>query len=187
MPLSRTWHEPDIGGQPAAVLTNSEPWGRVGREYLIGHFFGGQNFRRTKFFGGQNFRHHLKISAVLSDENFSMVSYFPIHFTRKICFILIWHVLNFSGQNISADKIFGGQNFSADKIFGSNSDFRQFCPPKFCPIRYQVMVRWGSGFFQKSGRSVKYFISKKGRALFRKKYGTKTFFDQKPYLMTWNY
>ena len=32
-------------------------------------------------------------------------------------------------------KYFGGQNFSADKIFGSKSDFRQFNPPKFCPIR----------------------------------------------------
>ena len=51
-------------------------------------------------------------------------------------FLIIWHVLDFSGQNISADKIFGGQNFSADKIFGSKSNFRQFCPPKFCPIRY---------------------------------------------------
>ena len=34
-----------------------------------------------------------------------------------------------------SDKIFGGQNFSADKIFGTNSNFRQFCLPKFCPIR----------------------------------------------------
>ena len=63
-------------------------------------------YRRTKFFGGQNFRHQ------------------------------VLDVLDFSGQNISADKIFGGQKFSADKIIGSKSDFRQFCPPKFCPIRY---------------------------------------------------
>ena len=39
-------------------------------------------FRRTKFFGGQNFRHQVEISAVLSNEIFS-VSYFPIQFTRK--------------------------------------------------------------------------------------------------------
>ena len=38
-------------------------------------------------------------------------------------------------DNILADKIFGGQNFSADKIFGTNSKFRKFCPPKFCPIK----------------------------------------------------
>ena len=36
----------------------------------------------------------------------------------------------FIGQN------FGGQNIQADKIFGRKSEFRQFCPPKFCPIRY---------------------------------------------------
>ena len=52
--------------------------------YLIG-----QNFRRTKFFGGQNFRHQVEISAVLSDEMFSSVSYFPTQFTRKICFNMI--------------------------------------------------------------------------------------------------
>ena len=55
-------------------------------------------------------------------------------------FVLIWHGLYFSGQNISADKIFGGQNFSVDKIFGSQLDFRQFCPPKFSPI-FSDMVR----------------------------------------------
>ena len=33
-----------------------------------------------KNFGGQNFRHLLGISAVLSDENFSSVSYFPMHY-----------------------------------------------------------------------------------------------------------
>ena len=81
--------------------------------------------RRTKFW------HQVEISAVLSDEIFSSVSYFPIQFTRKICFnvrfVLIWHILNFNGQNISADK-----------ILGSKSDFRQFCLPKFCPIRYST-------------------------------------------------
>ena len=84
----------------------------------------------------------------LSDEIFSSVSFFPIQFRRKIClnvrFVSIWHVLNLSGQNISADKILGGQNFSADKIFGSKSDFRQFCPPKFCPIRYECYMDFHS-------------------------------------------
>ena len=55
-----------------------KPFGRVKsqmtRVYLIG-----QNF------SGQNFRHQVEISAVLSDEIFSSVSYFPIQFTRKIC------------------------------------------------------------------------------------------------------
>ena len=37
---------------------------------------------------------------------------------------------------MSGDKIFSGQKFSEDKIFGSKLDFRQFCSPKFCPIRY---------------------------------------------------
>ena len=119
--------------------------------YLIGQNFGGQNFRRTKFFGGQNFRHQVEISAVLSAEIFSSVSYFPIQFTRKMSFnmrfILIWHVLDFSGQNISADKIFSGQKFSADKIFVSKSDFRQFCPTKFCPIRYVSQTTNGLIFF----------------------------------------
>ena len=44
-------------------------------DYLIG-----QNF------GGQNFRHQVEISAVLSAEFFSLVSYFPVQFTRKMCF-----------------------------------------------------------------------------------------------------
>ena len=80
-------------------------------------------FRRTKLFGGQNFRHQVEISAVLLyDEVFSSVSYFAIQFTWKICvnirFVLIWHVLDFSGQNISADKIFGAQNCrKSDKNF----------------------------------------------------------------------
>ena len=42
-------------------------------------------------------------------------------------------------DKISADKIFGEQNFSTDKIFGTKSDFRQFSPPKFCPIRYRTL------------------------------------------------
>ena len=52
---------------------------------------------------------------------------------------------------ISADKIFqrtkyfGGQNFSVDKIFGSNSNFWQFYPPKFCPIRYLFIKESGEG------------------------------------------
>ena len=51
--------------------------------------------------------------------------------------------MNFSLQNISADIIFGGQNFSADKIFGSKLNFRHFCPPKFCPIRYPPLPSVG--------------------------------------------
>ena len=74
-------------------------------------------FRLTKFFGGQNFRYQVEISAVLSDEIFSSVSNFPKQFTRKICFnmkfVLIWHVLYFSGLNISADKNFRRTKFSA--------------------------------------------------------------------------
>ena len=48
---------------------------------------------------------------------------------------------NSGGQKISAGKNSGGQNFSLVKIFGSNSDFRQFYPPKFFPIRYYVVFR----------------------------------------------
>ena len=44
---------------------------------------------------------------------------------------------------ILADKIFGGQNFSVDIIFGSQSDFRQFCPPKFC---LKVVWSFPTGF-----------------------------------------
>ena len=33
-------------------------------------------------------------------------------------------------RNLSYENV----SFSADKIFGSKSDFRKFCPPKFCPI-----------------------------------------------------
>ena len=47
---------------------------------------------------------------------------------------------NTLSDKISADKIFGGQKFSADKIFGIKSDFRQLCPPKFCPIRYKTIL-----------------------------------------------
>ena len=91
-------------------------------------------FRRTEFFGGQNFRHQVEISAVSSDEMFSSDSYFPIQFKRKICFK---HeiCINLTCFRFQRTKYFGGQKFSADKIFGSKSDFRQFCPPKFCPIR----------------------------------------------------
>ena len=54
--------------------------------YLIGQNFGGQNFRRTKFFGGQYFRHQVEISAVLSDEIFSSVSYFLYTLQEKNVF-----------------------------------------------------------------------------------------------------
>ena len=53
---------------------------------LIRQNLGGQDFRRTKIFGGQNFRNQVEISAVLTDEIFLSVSYFPIQFTR---FVLI--------------------------------------------------------------------------------------------------
>ena len=107
-------------------------------------------FRRTKFSAAKIFR-RTKLSAPAQNFGsfvrlkFFLGFLFPNTFYKKIFFILIWHVLNFSGQNISADKIFGGQNFSADKIFGSQPDFRKFCPPKFCPIRYPF-VRGGSLF-----------------------------------------
>ena len=61
-------------------------------------FFGGQNLRRTKFFGGQNFRHQVEISAVLSDQIFSSVSYFPIFLSEKFCKYFI-------NKNIEAKKI----------------------------------------------------------------------------------
>ena len=107
-------------------------------EYLIGQKFGGQKIRRTKFFGGQNFRHQLEISAILSKTVL----------TRNLCFCFLrcqnkdrqcteTHIM-IGGQKISADKNFGGQNFSADKIFGAKPNFRQFCPPNFCPIRYII-------------------------------------------------
>ena len=53
--------------------------------------------------------------------------FFHIQFTRKICFNMRFVLISFD---------FSGENFSADNIWGSKSDFRQFCPPKFCPIRY---------------------------------------------------
>ena len=74
-----------------------------------------------RFFGGTDYRHQLEISAVLSEENFPSVSYFPIHFSRKIWLVMrIWRVLNFNWQNISADNIFRRTKFSAaSQIFGS--------------------------------------------------------------------
>ena len=57
---------------------------------LIGHIFGGQNFRRTKFSAGKDFRRTT--------------------FSEESCLVGI--------------------------IFSSNPNFRHFCPPKCCPIRY---------------------------------------------------
>ena len=34
------------------------------------------------------------------------------------------------------DEIFDGQYFSSDKLFDTKPKFGQFCPTKFCPIRY---------------------------------------------------
>ena len=31
---------------------------------------------------------------------------------------------------------FGGQNPAVDKIFGTKSKFREFCPPKICPLNF---------------------------------------------------
>ena len=61
-----------------------------------------------------------------------------IKVTFQIILVIYWsHTLS---DKISADKIFGRQNFSADKIFGTNSNFRQFCPPKmFYP--FYVLTR----------------------------------------------
>ena len=72
------------------------------------HDFARILYRTDKIFG-----------ASLKFQQFS-VSYF-LNVLQGKClnmnFILIWHVLNFNGQNISADK-----------IFGSKSDFRELCP-----------------------------------------------------------
>ena len=46
--------------------------------------------------------------------------------------------MNFSLQNISADKTFGGQNFSPDKIFGSKPDFRHFLTAEVFKILYTI-------------------------------------------------
>ena len=77
-------------------------------------------FRRTKFsadkiFRRTKFRHQVEISAVLSDEIFSSLSYFPIQFTRKICFT--WDSYLYDMFKILADKIFWRTKFSADKTF----------------------------------------------------------------------
>ena len=70
---------------------------------------------------GQNFRHQLEISAVLSDEKLSSIFYFPIHFTRKISFIMSFTlILEFQLTKFSANKTFLRTKFSAaSQIFGS--------------------------------------------------------------------
>ena len=56
----------------------------------------------------------------------------------------------FRRTEISADLIFRRTKISVDfifrrtKIFGTQSDFRQVCPPKFCPILY---ITSGDFFF----------------------------------------
>ena len=50
----------------------------------------------------------------------------------------------FVGQKYSSDKIFVGQKYSSDKIFVTSRKFRQFCPTKFCPIRYNMTCVCGS-------------------------------------------
>ena len=101
-------------------------------DYLIGQHFGGQNFRWTKFSAPSwNFGSFVR-------RNFFIGFLFPHTIHEKIflnmIFVIIWHVLDFSGQNISADK-----------IFGNKSDFRLFCPPKICPIRYFIDSHTGDG------------------------------------------
>ena len=104
------------------------------KSYLIG-----QNFSADKIFGT-----YLKFRQFCPTKNFHrfLISLCTLQGKNVLTFnlTLIWHVLIFSGQNISAEKIFGGQKFSVDKIFGSKADFRQFCPPKFCPIRYHLFI-----------------------------------------------
>ena len=107
-------------------------------DYLVGQNFVRQNFRQTKYFGGQNFRHQAEISTLLS--------HFCLTFVLK-------HWTKFS-----TDKIFRRTRFSTpsrnfdnfvwflpdfcfeilDKIFDTKLKFRQFCPTKFCPIRYLI-------------------------------------------------
>ena len=85
-------------------------------------------FRRTKF-SAPNL-------ALLSAENVLCIFFF---FNMSLIWLdmICWYrVLNFSRQDISADKISGGQNSSADTIFGSKLDFQHFRPPKFCQSRY---------------------------------------------------
>ena len=88
-------------------------------------------------FGRQNFRHPVELLAVLSNEFFSSVSYFPIQFTIKICFnmsfVLIWSVLDFSGQNFRRTKLFDGQNIRQQVRFSavlSTEVFMVFCANK---------------------------------------------------------
>ena len=89
-----------------------------------------KNFRRTKFsalrqiFGTFVRRIYFKkvFAKHLNLPNFRFCNGFLVN--RK-----------YAGWKNSADKNFGGQNFSADKNFGTSSNFRQFCPPNFCPIR----------------------------------------------------
>ena len=85
-------------------------------------------FRRTKFSApSQNFGTFVR-------RNVFIGFLFPPTIHKKNMFEheiwLIWHVLDFSGQN-----------FSVDKIFDSKSDFRQFSPPKFCPKRYVIYLK----------------------------------------------
>ena len=90
-------------------------------------------FRRTKFLApSRNF-------GTLVRQNFVIGFLFShtIH-KKNMRFVLFWHVWDFCGQNISVDKIFSGQNFSAEIFFGSKSNFRQFCPSKFCPIKGSI-------------------------------------------------
>ena len=74
-------------------------------------------FWRTKFSApSRNF-------GSFARRNFFIGFLFPHTIHKKICFnmrfLLILHVLDFSGQNISADKTFGGQNFRQQVRFSA--------------------------------------------------------------------
>ena len=72
------------------------------------------------------------------------------------------------------DKIFDGQNFSSDKTFDTKSKFRQFCPTKFCPIRYPRKQRFLIRMYQKHlwlffGRNIRMLKLDKKISIFIKK------------------
>ena len=82
--------------------------------YKIGWFLGTEFGLRYRIWGFySNAIYHAYQCKIPHRTKFRRKEF--THFTSKICFIisfiLIWHLLNFSWQNILADKIFGGQNF----------------------------------------------------------------------------
>ena len=112
---------------PIEIFIQFSMLGRFGKIYLFLLYHSSELFglislipyrtkiRRTKNSADKNFR-RTKFSAP-----------FKI-FGTFVRFLLDFYI-------VSLDKTFGGQKFSADKNFGTSSNFRQFCPPNFCPIR----------------------------------------------------